>query len=90
MRTFTSVAAIALMTAGIAAGAQASDAATGKAVADAQCADCHEAADWQGESAANIEAMTKDIVAGTAKPQTKLKLTDAEIKAVAAYWSGAK
>ena len=90
MSTRTTVAALALTIATFGAGAQASDAAAGKALADERCASCHEAADWQGETAENIAAMTKDIVAGTTKHKEKLKLTDAEIKAIAAYWSGAK
>ncbi|PZN29215.1 MAG: hypothetical protein DIU71_14860 [Proteobacteria bacterium] len=66
--------------------AGAADVATGKAVAQAKCAQCHDAEDWEGEDAASLESLIRDIVAGTVKHKTKLSLTPAEIAAVAAYW----
>ena len=35
----------------------AADVATGKSVAQAQCVQCHEADDWDGEDAASLESL---------------------------------
>ncbi|HMN43601.1 MAG TPA: hypothetical protein PKE27_03475 [Povalibacter sp.] len=73
---------------GTAAGA---DVAAGKAAANAKCVQCHEADDWEGESAASLESLIRDIVAGKVKHKNKLELTPAEIADIAAYWgSGGK
>jgi mono/diheme cytochrome c family protein len=69
-----------------AASSQGADAAAGKALVDAQCADCHEPADWKDEQPEALAALTKDIVSGKTKHKTKLKLSDAEIADIAAYW----
>lgn len=70
-----------------AAEARAADAGAGKAVAQAQCVQCHEADDWEGEDAASLESLIRDIVAGKVKHKTKLALTPEQIAAVAAYWA---
>jgi cytochrome c553 len=67
----------------------AADAAAGKAKADAVCADCHEAADWEGEDAHAIEGLIRDVAAGKTKHKIKVDLTDAEISDIAAYWATA-
>jgi cytochrome c553 len=72
-----------------AAGSLGADAAAGKALTEKTCAECHEPADWQGESADSLQAMIKDVVAGTTKHKVTLKLSDAEIADIAAYWSAA-
>jgi mono/diheme cytochrome c family protein len=61
------------------------DVAAGRA-ASQKCIQCHEADDWDGESAASLESLIKDIVAGKVKHKTKLDLTPAEIANIAAYW----
>jgi mono/diheme cytochrome c family protein len=67
--------------------AVAADAAAGKAKHDEICSACHEKADWAGNDAATLEAKIKDVVSGKTKHKKALKLTDAEIANVAAYWS---
>jgi mono/diheme cytochrome c family protein len=69
-----------------AAAVEAADVAQGKAVAQAQCVQCHEADDWDGEDAASLESLIRDIVAAKVKHKTKLDLTPAQIAAIAAYW----
>lgn len=61
------------------------DAAAGKATFDKVCAECHEVGDFDGESAKDISANLKKIVAGQMKHKKALKLTDQEIADVAAY-----
>lgn len=63
----------------------AADAVAGK-VAAQKCVACHEADDWEGESAASLEALIGDIVAGKVKHKNKLELSATEIADVAAYW----
>lgn len=66
------------------------DAAAGKAKFAAACAECHEAADFEGESAAALTESLKKIVAGTQKHKEPLKLTDAEVADLAAYMAAGK
>ena len=69
----------------------AADLDAGKAAADRQCLECHEAADWQGEDAASLESLIRDIVAGKIKHKRTLQLADNDIRNIAAYWaSGGK
>jgi len=65
---------------------QAADLQAGKAVSQAQCGQCHEADDWEGEGAASLESLIRDIVAGKVKHKTRLQLTEAQIADIAAYW----
>ena len=67
----------------LAAGA---DVQAGKAVSQAKCIACHEADDWEGESAASLESLIRDIVAGSVKHKQPLQLTPAEVADIAAYW----
>lgn len=79
-----SIAAAAALSWTVACGA--ADVAAGKAAAQAKCVECHEADDWEGESAASLEALIADIVAGKVKHKQKLALSPAEIANIAAYW----
>lgn len=63
------------------------DTAAGKAKHDETCGECHEKADWAGKDAAALEAQIKDVVSGKTKHKKKIKLTEADIANVAAYWS---
>ena len=71
-------------------GASAADVAAGRAAANAKCVACHEADDWEGESAASLESIIRDIVAGKVKHKRTLELTPAEIANIAAYWGAGK
>jgi mono/diheme cytochrome c family protein len=73
-----------------ACGAPAADVAAGRVAAQAKCVQCHEADDWEGESAASLESIIRDIIAGKVKHRTKLDLTTAEIADIAAYWEAGK
>lgn len=66
--------------------ALAADVPAGKAAAQAKCIECHEADDWEGESAASLESLIGDIVAGKVKHKRPLQLTPAEVADIAAYW----
>jgi len=69
----------------------AADAAAGKATFDEICSECHEAADFEGEDAAEVTATVKKIVAGQMKHKKALKLSDQQAADVAAYMaSGGK
>jgi cytochrome c2 len=68
----------------------AADVAAGRTAAQAKCAECHEADDWEGESAASLQSIIGDIVAGKVKHKRKLDLTPAEIANIAAYWGAGK
>lgn len=64
----------------------AADTGAGKAAAQAKCIQCHEADDWEGEDAASLESLIRDIVAGKVKHKNKLDLSAVEIADIAAYW----
>lgn len=83
MKQFVLVAAT---VAGIAFGSTAfADAAAGKAKFEEVCADCHEAADFKGKSAAELTQQMADISSGKMKHKGKVKLTDAEIASLVAH-----
>jgi mono/diheme cytochrome c family protein len=71
---------------GAGAVALAADAQAGRSVAQSKCAECHDADDWEGEDAASLESLIRDIVAGKVKHKRKLELSPAEIGNIAAYW----
>jgi mono/diheme cytochrome c family protein len=79
-KTFAMFAAVALATAW--SGAALADA---KQQFAADCADCHEAKDFQGKSAADLEATLKAYTAGQKKHKGKAKLNDAQATEMAAY-----
>lgn len=64
----------------------AADVQAGRSAAQSKCTECHEADDWEGEDAASLESLIRDIVAGKVKHKRKLELTAAEIANIAAYW----
>ena len=64
------------------------DAAAGKAKFEAACAECHEAADFEGEDAKALADSIKKIAAGQTKHKAEIKLSDAEIADVAAFMAG--
>ena len=66
--------------------ALAADVQAGRSVAQSKCAQCHDADDWEGEDAASLESLIRDIVAGKVKHKGKLELGAAEIANIAAYW----
>jgi mono/diheme cytochrome c family protein len=70
--------------------AQAADAQAGRSAAQSKCSQCHDADDWEGEDAASLESLIRDIVAGKVKHKGKLELTPAEIANIAAYWGAGK
>lgn len=87
MQWNTAAALIALLLAG--ALAEAADVQAGRAAAQAKCVQCHEADDWEGEDAASLESLIRDIVAGKVKHRSKIELTSEEIANIAAYWDQA-
>jgi mono/diheme cytochrome c family protein len=70
----------------VAASASAADVQAGKSAAQSKCSQCHDADDWEGEDAASLESLIRDIVAGKVKHKGKLELSPAEIADIAAYW----
>ncbi len=72
--------------------ASAADAAAGKALVEQNCVACHGGmmTMWQGKSAADIDSLIHEVVAGK-KPHPKdlksLGLSEAQIADIAAYWS---
>lgn len=81
-----------IVIAGLCAGAHvswAADVSAGKAAAQAKCIQCHEAGDWEGEDAASLESLMRDIVAGKVKHKTRLDLSAADMANIAAYWAQA-
>jgi mono/diheme cytochrome c family protein len=71
----------------VTAHAHGADVKAGKVTADASCIQCHDADDWDGEDAASLESLIRDIVAGKVKHRQKIELSPAEIANIAAYWS---
>jgi cytochrome c553 len=68
----------------------AADVQAGRSAAQSKCAQCHDADDWEGEGAASLESLIRDIVAGKVKHKNKVELTAAEISNIAAYWGAGK
>ena len=64
----------------------AADVQAGKAASQAKCIACHDADDWEGESAASLESLIRDIVAGSVKHKQPLQLTPTEVADIAAFW----
>ena len=69
----------------------AADAAAGKAVAQVKCANCHEPADWQGETQQTLQSLIRDVVSGKVKhSKVKVELNENEIANITAYWLSGK
>ena len=71
---------------GASAVGRAADVQAGRAAAQSKCSQCHDADDWEGEDAASLESLIRDIVAGKVKHKGKLELSADEIANIAAYW----
>ena len=69
--------------------AGAGDAQAGKAIVGQNCGACHDGmmSMWQGKSAADIDGLIHQVVAGKVPHPKKLELTDAQMADVAAYWA---
>lgn len=67
-------------------GAAAADLEAGRLAAQAKCAQCHAATDWEGEDAASLESLIRDIAGGKVKHKGRIDLSSAEMTNVAAYW----
>jgi mono/diheme cytochrome c family protein len=78
-----------LAAAALSSATYAADLQAGKAVAQAKCSECHDADDWEGEDAASLESLIRDIVAGKVQHKRKLDLTSAEMANIATYWGSA-
>jgi mono/diheme cytochrome c family protein len=89
---FSKLSVIAVMAFGVAGygSAASADAAAGKKTFDDVCAECHETADFEGESAKDVAATIDQIVAGKQKHKEKLTLTAQQAADVAAYMTGGK
>ena len=59
--------------------------ADAKAKFAADCAECHEAGDFEGEDAKALADTIKKIAGGQMKHKSAIKLSDAEITEIAAY-----
>ena len=59
--------------------------ADAKAKFAADCAECHEAGDFEGEDAAALADTLKKMAAGQMKHKTAIKLSEAELTEIAAY-----
>jgi cytochrome c2 len=86
MRIDMRILALAALLAALSFGAHAADVAAGRTAAQAKCQTCHEADDWEGESAASLESLIRDIVAGKVKHKSRIDLRPDEIANIAAYW----
>lgn len=87
LRVLLTIAAAALAASPV---VHAADVQAGRKAAESKCAECHEADDWEGEDAASLESLIRDIVAGKVKHKRKLELSAAEIADIAAYWGQAR
>jgi cytochrome c553 len=74
----------------VGARAYGADVQAGRSAAQSKCAQCHDADDWEGEDAASLESLIRDIVAGKVKHKAKLELAPAEVSNIAAYWAAGK
>ena len=59
--------------------------ADGKATFESICAECHEAADFEGEPAADLQVTIGQIVNGEIKHKKKLSLSDDQVAEIASF-----
>ncbi len=59
--------------------------ADGKGTFEGVCAECHDAADFEGEAAADLQEVISQIVNGEVKHKKKLTLSDAEVAEIASF-----
>ena len=72
------------------AAGQTADLEAGRVVAQLKCSQCHAAADWEGEDAASLDSLIRDIVDNKVKhSKGKIELGATDIGNVAAYWAAA-
>jgi mono/diheme cytochrome c family protein len=71
-------------------GAALADVAAGKAKFDDVCSECHEPEDHAGVAPAELKGKINDILAKKIKHKGKLKLTDAEVNDLVAYFGTVK
>ena len=91
IKRYSAVALAVVALTGWSASALAADKAAGKAKFESACADCHEAADFEGEAEASLADSLKKIVAKQVKHKEALTLSDPEIANLAAFMaSGGK
>jgi mono/diheme cytochrome c family protein len=81
---------LAIVLLGTSALGMAADISAGRLIAQSKCVECHEADDWEGESAASLESIIRDIIDGKVKHKRKIELNAPEIANVAAYWGAGK
>ena len=86
----TTAVALAAMSMAAISGSALADPAAGKTTFEAQCAECHEAADFEGTPATELGETLTHMAAGHVKHKKTIKLTAAEIADVAAYLAGGK
>ena len=67
-------------------GSVAADLDAGKAAAQGKCSECHAASDWEGEDAASLESLIRDIASSKVKHKGKIELSPTEMTNIAAYW----
>jgi mono/diheme cytochrome c family protein len=80
------LASICMLALAVSGAAGAADVAAGKAIVTKTCSKCHVKEDREGTDAAALSSKIHEIVAGKHKHKIPLKLTDADIANVAAYW----
>lgn len=69
---------------------QGADLEAGRVVTQLKCAQCHAATDWEGEDAASLESLIRDIIDNKVKhSKGRIELGPTEIANVAAYWATA-
>ena len=70
---------------------QTADVEAGKVKVAQQCAECHRAADWDGETNAQLQSLLRDIAAGRlAHRKRPLTLSEKDIVDIAAYWTNGR
>jgi cytochrome c553 len=70
---------------------QSGDAEAGKVKVSQQCAECHRASDWDGETNAQLQSLLRDIAAGKlAHRKRPLTLSEKDIVDIAAYWTSGR
>jgi cytochrome c553 len=75
----------------IASSAYGQDVEAGKAKVAQQCAECHRASDWDGETNAQLQSLLRDIAAGKlAHRKRPLTLSEKDIVDIAAYWTSGR
>lgn len=80
--------AVVILAAAAALGFAGTALADAKATFEAKCAECHEATEFAGKPAADLEKALKGIAAGSVKHKPKFTVSDAEAKELATFLAG--